>query len=168
MLAALLRMLVEAPEEVPPRVPGLLADLAARHPPLQRRAMDGGALESLADLVQLPEPESCAELLVRGLWGEAASNQRTMRSACWFSQPAAWRQSARLNVDTHARCDAVVQCSQRGAKPASRELFVERHPAGSPTKAHSGILSFAIQTCQKQMHHILACERLATRSRPPD
>ncbi len=71
MLAALLRMLVEAPEEVPPRVPGLLADLAARHPPLQRRAMDGGALESLADLVQLPEPETCDELLVRGVWCEA-------------------------------------------------------------------------------------------------
>jgi len=65
VLAALLRMLVEAPEEVPPRVPGLLADLAGAHPPLQRRAMDGGALESLADLAQLPEPETCDELLVR-------------------------------------------------------------------------------------------------------
>ena len=63
ILAVLLRMLLEVPDEVPPRVPGLLADLVARFPPLQKRAMDGGALEALADLVQLPEP--CDRLLVR-------------------------------------------------------------------------------------------------------
>ena len=80
VLGALLRMLVEAPEEVPPRVPGLLADLAARYPPLQRRAMDGGALESLADLVQLPEAESCDELLVRDAGSDGGAGNATFSS----------------------------------------------------------------------------------------
>ena len=63
---------MEAPEEVAPRVPGLVADMAGRFAPLQRRAMDGGALEALADLVQLPAAESCDELLVRVCRAEAA------------------------------------------------------------------------------------------------
>ncbi len=64
MVAALLRMLEEPPDEVAPRVPGLLADLSGRYPPLQRRAIDGGALEALADILHLVEPYN--ELLVRG------------------------------------------------------------------------------------------------------
>ena len=63
VVAALLRMLEEPPDEVAPRVPGLLADMATRYPPLQRRAIDGGALEALADILHLGEP--CDELLVR-------------------------------------------------------------------------------------------------------
>ena len=62
VVAALLRMLEEPPDEVAPRVPGLLADLGGRYPPLQRRAIDGGALEALADILHLVEP--CDELLV--------------------------------------------------------------------------------------------------------